>query len=81
MVQPRPGDRAGTCRALMEPQAVWQRHSGEIVLIHRCIACHFERSCRIAADDDVLLLEQLPVVAPPVYAGGQLPVEVDERTA
>ena len=47
-----PGDRAELCHGLMEPIAVTTRRTGEFVLTHRCLKCHFERFNRIAGDDD-----------------------------
>lgn len=48
----------------MQPIGRFQRWRGEFVLVHRCLACDFERFNRIAADDDfelVLGLPELPV--------------------
>jgi DNA-directed RNA polymerase subunit RPC12/RpoP len=60
----RSGDRASTCRSLMEPIGAFQRPNGEHVLVHRCLGCGFERFNRIAADDDFDLVLTLPVVPP-----------------
>ena len=60
----RSGDRASTCRALMEPIGAFQRPNGEHVLVHRCLGCGFERFNRIAADDDFDLVLSLPVLPP-----------------
>ncbi|MFQ9918194.1 MAG: RNHCP domain-containing protein [Flavonifractor plautii] len=38
-VDEEPGDRACTCRGIMEPVGVWVRKGGEWALIHRCRAC------------------------------------------
>jgi hypothetical protein len=65
----------------MAPIGAFQRHSGEHVLVHRCLGCGFERFNRIAADDDFALVLTLPEVpprtrrtemAPPVMDGGIL---------
>ena len=50
-----PGDRAATCRALMEPRAlVYER--GEFLVVHRCTACGAERRCRTKPEDDLSVL-------------------------
>lgn len=59
-----PGDRASECGSLMEPVATFYRPNGEQVIVHRCRGCGVERHNRIAADDNVLLLESLDVVDP-----------------
>ncbi len=59
-----PGDRANSCQGLMEPVSVFTRKTGEYVLVHRCIKCHFERYNRIAGDDnfkEVVKLSTAPV--------------------
>lgn len=61
-----PGDRASECRSLMEPVGVFYRRNMEQVLVHRCLGCGFTRYNRIAADDNPVLLEELPIVDPPV---------------
>ena len=58
------GDRASTCRASMAPVARFERPNGEPVIVHRCLGCGFERHNRVAADDDWMLYESLPVVVP-----------------
>jgi hypothetical protein len=60
----RPGDRASECGSLMAPVARFDRPDGEPVLVHRCLGCGFERHNRLAADDNILLLARLPLVAP-----------------
>lgn len=60
-----PGDRASECRSLMEPVGVFYRRNMEQVLVHRCLGCGFTRYNRIAADDNILLLNELPIVDPP----------------
>jgi hypothetical protein len=57
-----PGDRASTCRSLMEPIGVFARFNGEQVVVHRCRGCRIDRHCRVAADDNPLLLMKLPLV-------------------
>jgi hypothetical protein len=61
-----PGDRASDCRSLMEPIGVFYRRNMEQVLVHRCLGCGFVRYNRIAADDNPILLSELPVIDPPV---------------
>ena len=58
-----PGDRAGACGGLMAPIAAFTRPKGEHVVVHRCLACSFERHNRIAADDDFELVLRLPETA------------------
>ena len=51
-----PGDRAATCRALMEPIGfLYER--GEFIVVHACTGCGRVRRNRAAPDDhlDVLL--------------------------
>lgn len=67
-VDEEPGDRACTCRGIMEPVGVWVRKGGEWALIHRCRACGALRSNRIAADDNPALLLSIalrPLAQPP----------------
>lgn len=59
-----PGDRASTCRSLMQPVGVFYRRNLEQVVVHRCLGCGFVRYNRIAADDNPLLLNELPLVDP-----------------
>jgi hypothetical protein len=58
-----PGDRKSTCGSLMAPVGLMTRRNGEMVLIHRCLGCGKEDPNRIAADDNPVLLEQIPAVA------------------
>ena len=60
----RPGDRASECGSLMAPVARFDRPDGEAMLVHRCLGCGFERHNRLAADDSILLLTRLRLVAP-----------------
>jgi hypothetical protein len=57
----RPGDRASDCGAKMAPIARFTRPNGEPMIVHRCLGCGFERNNRLAADDNMLLFEELPV--------------------
>jgi hypothetical protein len=59
----RPGDRASDCGAKMAPVGRFMRPNGEPMVVHRCLGCGFERNNRLAADDTMLLFEELPVVA------------------
>ncbi len=70
------GDRANPCRAPMEPIAIAVRDAddrgtrgiGEWCVIHRCTACGFHRTNRIAGDDRELTLLALalkPLAHPP----------------
>jgi hypothetical protein len=57
-----PGDRASECRSLMEPIGVFYRPSLEQVVVHRCLGCDSVRYNRVAADDNPVLLAELPVL-------------------
>ncbi len=59
----RPGDRASDCGAKMAPIARFTRPNGEPMVVHRCLGCGFERNNRLAADDNMLLFEELPAAA------------------
>ncbi len=59
------GDRLSDCRSLMAPVGLFTRPSGEEVIVHRCLGCGFERYNRVAADDNSLVVDDLPVVDPP----------------
>jgi hypothetical protein len=51
-VDVHPGDRAATCRALMQPvDLLYER--GEFVVVHECTGCHLRRRNRAARDDDL----------------------------
>jgi len=58
----RPGDRASDCGAKMAPAARFTRPNGEPMVVHRCLGCGFERNNRLAADDNMLLFEDLPII-------------------
>ena len=76
-----PGDRASDCGASMAPVGVFSRRKGEHALVHRCLACGFERHNRVAADDDFVAALRLPVVEPRTSARRQLHEEGREMTA
>ena len=59
----RPGDRASDCGAKMAPVARFTRPSGESMIVHRCLGCGFMRNNRLAADDNMLLFDELPTTA------------------
>lgn len=61
----RPGDRLCECGSLMAPVGIFSRPNGEEMILHRCLGCGFERSNRVAADDNPGVLEALPVIDPP----------------
>jgi hypothetical protein len=60
-----PGDRASECRSLMRPIGVFYRPKGEQMVVHKCLGCDFVRYNRIAADDNPIVLAELPVLDPP----------------
>lgn len=64
------GDRAGICSGLMEPVATFSRLRGEQAVVHRCLRCGQERYNRVAADDRLAVLRELPVVEPRHTARG-----------
>lgn len=53
-----PGDRQETCGGLMKPADVVQKH-GKYILIHRCVACGFERANIVSPNDDFDVLLQI----------------------
>jgi DNA-directed RNA polymerase subunit RPC12/RpoP len=66
--QRKAGDRLSTCRGRMEPLGLTVKHTlkryqsekqGELMLIHRCVACGKLSINRIAGDDNTLLLNDL----------------------
>ena len=75
----RPGDRASECGSLMAPVARFDRPDGEAMLVHRCLGCGFERPNRLAADDSILLLTRLPLVAPPAKRDLEQQIALEEQ--
>jgi hypothetical protein len=59
-----PGDRASDCRSSMAPIGTFYRPNLEQVVVHRCLGCGFVRYNRVAADDNPVVLAQLPVMSP-----------------
>jgi hypothetical protein len=59
----RPGDRASDCGAKMAPVGRFTRADGEPMILHRCLGCGFARANRLAADDNMLAFEELPVIS------------------
>ena len=57
-----PGDRKATCHALMKPVGLHIRRNGEEVLIHECLGCGKRDPNRIAADDNPVLLLEIPLI-------------------
>lgn len=56
-----PGDRAATCRALMEPVGLLYER-GVFVVVHTCTGCGCTRRNRAAVDDDLdVLLDRRPM--------------------
>jgi RNHCP domain len=55
-----PGDRLSPCGGTMAPVGMFVRAGGEYALVHRCMECGVERHNRIAADDDIELVQGLP---------------------
>ena len=59
-----PGDRASECGSLMAPIGVFYRPNLEQMVVHRCLGCGAVRYNRVAADDNPVLLAELPVIDP-----------------
>lgn len=55
-VDVNPGDRAALCGGMMEPVGVEIKNGG-YTIIHRCVACGFEKKNKSAKDDtfDVII--------------------------
>lgn len=66
-----PGDRASECRSLMTPIGVFYRPNLEQMVVHECRGCGFVRYNRIAADDNPILLSELPIVDQASIARGE----------
>lgn len=56
-----PGDRKATCHSLMKPAGLVTRRSGEQVILHECLGCGATDPNRIAADDNPIVLEEIPI--------------------
>lgn len=69
-VDQTPGDRKNDCRSLMKPIGTAFRRNGEQVIVHECLGCGEVRYCRVAADDHMILCEELPVLDLPAREQG-----------
>jgi RNHCP domain len=76
-----PGDRLCECRSLMEPVGLCSRRNGEQVIVHRCLGCEAERVCRVAADDNPLVVMRLPLIQHPGTQDAGSIFEFDEESA
>lgn len=76
-----PGDRRCECRSLMEPVGLTTRRNGEQMIVHRCLGCHVERVCRVAADDHPLSIMRLPLVQHPSAMPGEWESDRNEEPA
>ncbi|EKE00214.1 MAG: hypothetical protein ACD_22C00075G0002 [uncultured bacterium] len=56
------GDRTSTCLGLMVPTGKMLKPDGEEVLVHKCEKCGFVRKNRVAGDDDIKKVDNLPVL-------------------
>jgi hypothetical protein len=56
------GDRRSECLGLMEPVGKSIKKDGEEVLVHRCLVCGEIRKNRVAGDDSVEKVDNLPVL-------------------
>ena len=61
-VDMNPGDRAETCRGMMEPVGMEMKGSSRVI-IHRCGVCHVERKNKVAEDDSADEIARLFVCA------------------
>ena len=61
-----PGDRASSCKGMMEPIAIKHSSNKGLQLVHWCTSCGVVRANRIARDtvqpDDLEALIRLPMV-------------------
>lgn len=57
-----PGDRKSDCHGMMAPVGTLYRRNGEQMILHRCNTCGKESPNRIAADDNPVLIEELPIL-------------------
>ena len=61
-----PGDRASSCKGVMEPVGTRHRSDKGLQILHRCMTCGAVRANRIASDtiqpDDWEILLHLPPV-------------------
>ncbi len=61
-----PGDRASSCKGMMEPIAIRHNSKKGLQLVYRCITCGVVRANRVASDtvqpDDLEALISLPMV-------------------
>ena len=54
-----PGDRAAVCGGAMEPVGV-ELDGSEYIILHRCVACGFERKNKTTKGDNFDAMLQLP---------------------
>lgn len=59
------GDREQECGGLMRPIGKFYKEDGEEVLVHKCEKCGFIRWNRVAGDDSVEKVKELPVLEDP----------------
>ncbi len=50
-----PGDRAATCRGLMEPVGLLYER-GKFIVVHECASCAVRRHSRADENDDLAVL-------------------------
>lgn len=61
-VDDKVGDRKSSCEGDMAPIGKVFKLDGEEVIVHQCAKCGFQRKNRIAGDDSLELVENLPVL-------------------
>jgi len=59
-----PGDRASSCKGMMQPISVSQK-SGEWVIRHKCLLCGHEKNNKAAKDDDMRRIIELSTIQEP----------------
>jgi RNHCP domain-containing protein len=65
----------------MEPVGLCSRRNGEQVIVHHCLGCEAERVCRVAADDNPLVVMRLPLIQHPGMQDADPLFAFDEETA
>ncbi len=45
-----PGDRASSCKGLMQPMQLTYKSKKGWQIVHRCLSCGAQKACRVAED-------------------------------
>lgn len=59
------GDRKSACNGIMSPIGKFFKDDGEEMIVHKCNKCGFVRWNRVAGDDSLGLVSNLPEVPDP----------------